>query len=412
MGAEATEPKPIVDPTLKEYEATDTQAKYVDAVNQHGGVKPAARALGVRPNAITDSIGCLKRKAARLGYAPGHWDSGTAPGYRMGKVTVQRGPDGVERVWERQHPEAKKILQEITELAAHVLEDVRGLSPIPTAPAHPADDLMATYWFGDPHFGLGSSREDGGEDTSIEEADRLTRAGIDALASRVPACRRAILGFIGDNMHANDGSALTPAHRNPLDTDVRGFGAAFLSVSRAICYAVMRALERHDEVEVWVLPGNHDPDAAFAVAVAVSMFFDNNDRVKVPLTREYLWWTRFGKNLVAACHGDKIKPADIHGVLSNDCQDVWHLCDFRYVWQGHIHHDTVTEYQKTRIESLRTLAKSDAWHRGKGYRSMRDTRAVVLHKDFGEVERHTCSVAMLAPAPVAEPSNKLGLFAA
>ena len=62
---------------------------------------------------------------------------------------------------------------------------------------------------------------------------------------------------------------------------------------------------------------------------------------------------------------------------------------------GHIHHDTVTEYQRTRLESLRTLAKSDAWHRGKGYRSMRDTRAVIYHADGGEAERYTVSAAVL-----------------
>ena len=125
------------------------------------------------------------------------------------------------------------------------------------------------------------------------------------------------------------------------------------------------------------------------------MFFDNQPRVTVRLSRDYLWWTTFGKNLIAACHGDKIKPMEVHGVLSNDCRDVWHQVEFRYVFFGHIHHDTVTEYQRTRLESLRTLAKSDAWHRGKGYRSMRDTRAVIYHADGGEAERYTVSAAVL-----------------
>lgn len=382
-------------PETKPEWATDTQWRYVEAYRLHGNQRAAAEALGVTRNALWESIDRLKKTGARLGHAPGHWEGGVAAGFNLGKVTVQRGPGGVERTWERQHPAQQHISREIEALAAHVMADVKGMSPMPKSPLLVSTSLLALYAFGDPHFGLGSSIEDGGDDTSIDDADRLTRAGIDALVSRTPATERAILLFIGDNLHSNDNSALTPQNRNPLDVDPRGFGAAFLSCSRAICYATVRALTKHPTVEVWIMPGNHDPDAAFGIAVAVSMFFDNDPRVTVPLTRDYLWWTRFGKNLLAAHHGDKVKPMDMHGVLSNDCQEVWHLCDFRTVFRGHIHHDTVIEYQRTRMESLRTLAKSDPWHRGKGYRSMRDTRAIVYHESYGEAERYTVSAATL-----------------
>ena len=53
---------------------------------------------------------------------------------------------------------------------------------------------------------------------------------------------------------------------------------------------------------------------------------------------------------------------------------------------------------RTRFESLRTLARQDPWHRGKGFRSMRDTRAIVYHDRFGEVERHTVAASMLEDA--------------
>lgn len=385
-------------PETKPDWATDTQWRYVEAQRLHKTQRAAAAALGVAPNALWESIDRLKKAGARHGYAPGHFEGGVAPGFAMGKVTVQRGPGGVERTWERQHPAQQHISREIEALAAHVMADVKGMSPMPKGPLLVSTSLLAQYCFGDPHFGLGSSSDDGGDDTSIDDADRLTRAGIDALVARTPATEKAVLVFIGDNLHANDNSALTPQSRNPLDVDPRGFGAAFLSCARAICYATVRALTKHSSLDVWIMPGNHDPDAAFGIAVAVSMFFDNDARVNVRLSRDHLWWMRFGKNLLAACHGDRIKPADVHGVLSNDCQEVWHLCDFRYVVQGHIHHDVVMEYQRTRIEFLRTLAKSDPWHRGKGYRSMRDTRAIVYHESYGEAERYTVSAAMLEDA--------------
>ena len=402
-------PKPLVqiDPKLKDF-ATVKQARIIDAINEAGSLRAAARKMGIDHGSVSHQIAAVRVKAAAGGYAPGHFDDGVAPGYRMGKVTIQRANGVVERVWERQHPDQNRMRAELESFVANVVDDIKGMAPLTDGPTSPAADLLGTYWFGDPHFGLASSLENGGENTDIDEADRLTRAGIDQLVSRMPQTERAILGFIGDNTHANDGSGLTPQNKNQLEVDPRGFGSAFLSCSRAIAYAAMRALDRHQHVELWILPGNHDPDAAFSVAVAVSMFFDGHPRVTVRLSRDYLWWTTFGKNLIAACHGDKIKPMEVHGVLSNDCRDVWHLVDFRYVWFGHIHHDTVTEYQRTRLESLRTLAKSDAWHRSKGYRSMRDTRAVVYHAAGGEAQRFTVSAAILndvAPKGV----GKMGL---
>ncbi|OYW09736.1 MAG: hypothetical protein B7Z53_02365 [Rhodospirillales bacterium 12-71-4] len=55
----------------------------------------------------------------------------------------------------------------------------------------------------------------------------------------------------------------------------------------------------------------------------------------------------------------------------------------------------VREVQGVRVESLRTLAPKDPYHASKGYRALRDTRAVVYHADFGEVERYTVAAAML-----------------
>jgi hypothetical protein len=58
----------------------------------------------------------------------------------------------------------------------------------------------------------------------------------------------------------------------------------------------------------------------------------------------------------------------------------------------------VKEYRGGVVEYFRTLAARDAWHAGQGYRAGRDMRLIVMHKDYGEVERHRCDVAMLAAA--------------
>ena len=53
------------------------------------------------------------------------------------------------------------------------------------------------------------------------------------------------------------------------------------------------------------------------------------------------------------------------------------------------------EFNGMKVESFRTLSARDAYAASHGYRSGRDMKCLVFHKDFGEVERHTVSVDML-----------------
>jgi hypothetical protein len=69
------------------------------------------------------------------------------------------------------------------------------------------------------------------------------------------------------------------------------------------------------------------------------------------------------------------------------------------VWlSGHIHHDSKKEYNGVIVESFRTLAARDAWHASMGYKAGRDMKAILMHREFGEIERHVVTVEMLEAA--------------
>jgi hypothetical protein len=109
-------------------------------------------------------------------------------------------------------------------------------------------------------------------------------------------------------------------------------------------------------------------------------------------------YLRFGKCLLGAHHGDRVKMQDLPLLMAVDRPVDWGQTEFRYISTGHIHHDVVKEVQGVRVESLRTLAGKDPYHAFKGYRSLRDTRCVVYHEDYGEIERYTVGAAMLEAA--------------
>ena len=58
-----------IDPKLLEF-ATPAGVDHIKAVIEHGGMRQAARALGVHHRSIGRSIDSAKARAARQGYAP------------------------------------------------------------------------------------------------------------------------------------------------------------------------------------------------------------------------------------------------------------------------------------------------------------------------------------------------------
>lgn len=387
----------MIDPRLKEW-ATPRQREYIEAVNLHGSNRKAATACGVDSSAVDRAMQSVMARAARAGYAPGHFTEGVAPGYAMGKVTVQRGADGsIERSWERQSPGDERAKEALKAWVDEMAADVRGLAPITPAPPAGLSRYLATYVFGDPHFGVRALVEETGANFDLAEANRITRAGIDRLVDVTPPAGTALLIFAGDNTHGDNSKNQTPQSGHPLDIDGRHYDITRVT-ARAFIHCAQRLLEKHTRVIVWVMPGNHDPDTANMIAFSMSLFFESEPRIEVDTSPALYRYFRHGRVLLGAHHGHGAKPQDMPLIMACDRPEDWGASSYRYVWMFHIHHDTVKEIQGVRVESVRTLAASDAWHAGKGYRSMRDTRAVLYDPDGGEVERYTCSAAMLDAA--------------
>ncbi len=382
---------------LLKYCQSDAQRRVVQAVIDYGGVRAGAHGLGQGRTGFQKTLARVKAHAAAQGYAPDHGLKHPVPTpfVAKGHSTLYDGDGNIRLQWVKTKLDDEKWAEAVKEWVEHLTVGCRGLSPLVPAPTHTLKSLLVSYKFGDPHFGMASAPEDGGDQFDIDEADRITRAGIDRLVQVSPAAETCIVEVIGDAMHANDGSALTPGHKNALDIDPRGFRHALLKSAEAWRYTILRALEKHEKVVVWFLEGNHDPEAAGAIALALSFYFDNEPRVTIDLSPAVFRYMRFGKCLLGAHHGDKVKMGELPLLMAVDRPEDWGATEFRYITTGHIHHDVVKEIQTVRIEALRTLAPKDPYHSSKGYRSLRDTRAVVYHEDYGEVERYTVGAAML-----------------
>jgi hypothetical protein len=349
------------------------------------------------------------------------------PGFRISQTTAVLGPEGeLRREYVQQKPELGEefsvpdghrlkgvsalvgasghVIQqwlktdldrlrqeEITrETIAALVADITRADPT-TPPENISDDLCVAYCIGDAHLGLYSWGEETGANFDLDIAKRDLMLAVDRLIAAVPPSGECLVVQLGDFYHMDDSRNVTPKSGNRLDVDSR-FAKVIRVGITLMRYTIDRALERHGKVRVRNVAGNHDPHANITLTEALKGYYLNEPRVIIEDSPRPFWVYRFGSCLVGITHGDGVKTEDMPGVLAVDAQADWGQCEFRYCWHGHIHSKKVIEKLGVIVESFRTLAGKDAWHTEQGYRPGREMQAIVLHKKFGEIERHTAGL--------------------
>ena len=380
---------------LKPDWATDVEWRAAEAVREHGSVRKAAEALGSGKSSVQEAADRYYKKAARLGHAPGHFDDGVAPGYLMGKVTVQRGPGGVERVWERQSPDAEAQAERLLAIRAALLEGLQPLKPL-AAPQHADEDLLTVYPQGDPHAGLYSWKDETGQTFDLVEFERVTKGTIDRLVASAPPSAHALYIDLGDTLHADNNASRTKSGHH-LDTHGRHAEVVRVNI-RCKRHHIARMLEKHLHVTVRINPGNHDGITAIMLAEMLALLYENEPRITVTTSPNPYWFFGFGNNLIGTTHGDGAKGANLPLLMAVDAPDLWQASQHGHrVWfVGHVHHKDIKDHPGVTVEYVRTLAAPDIWSHGAGYRSKRSMEAVTFHREDGEDERHTCNMAKLA----------------
>jgi UDP-2,3-diacylglucosamine pyrophosphatase LpxH len=131
------------------------------------------------------------------------------------------------------------------------------------------------------------------------------------------------------------------------------------------------------------------------LSIAMDAYFRNEERVTVDCEPTYFKYLSHGKNLVGLTHGHGVKAADMPLMMATDVPKLWSAADYRVIFQGHVHHQSVKEFPGAVVESVRTLSATDAHHTLAGYRSARDLMNVVYEKNHGEIQRIRCGLSQL-----------------
>lgn len=365
-----------------------------------GSMEAGAQAAGVDVRVFRAHLNEVCRRAAKRGYSPGSDMQSTTPeGFSVKGVSsyYRVDPDGKRELagqWVKTKSDEDHKLAAFLDALSHLADNWQGkMDPI-AAPSHTADDLLCVYPMGDPHIGMYAWAAETGQDFDMAIAERNLCNAVDELVAIAPSSSRALLLNLGDYFHGDNSLNRTMRSGHALDIDTRWPKVLRVGL-RAFRRNIDRALEKHAQVDVWCMTGNHDDHSAIMLALALEQAYEREPRVRVNTSPAKFQFTTHGKCMIASTHTDTCKMADLAAIMASDRPEDWGSTEYRYGYTGHVHHKSVIEVPGAVLESFRTLAPKDAYHAASKYRSGQDMTMIVLHKRYGEISRGTVPISRL-----------------
>ena len=385
-----------IDEALRKYANTEEQWNKYKAWCEYGSRTAAAEHTEWSASAIQRAKQAIQKNAAQHGYAPEHgWVHETPPGFKIkGTSTLRDMQTGEAKlVWEKTEVDKQAQETAMQEAVDALCESIPPLPPI-APPEQCAEDLMSIYPVGDHHIGMLAHAEEADENYDTKKAENILAGAIDYLVGAAPKSSEALVILLGDFLHYDSYLPLTEKSKNILDADSR-YPRIVRAAMRAVRHAITRAAEKHQKVRVIICAGNHDASSMVFLREAMHCLYEDNERVEIDRSPKMFHYYKFGKSLIGAHHGDKVKMDKLPLLMATDCPGDWGLTTHRLILTGHVHHDAVKDFNGAKVESLRILAPADAYAYGSGYRTPRDMKRIDIHSEFGEVGRQTVTPEMI-----------------
>lgn len=236
----------------------------------------------------------------------------------------------------------------------------------------------------DDHVNMKAFASETGEDWNLEKCLNVYTKAFNDLMALTPDTGVGMLMNLGDQFHANDHMAVTPASKHKLDVDIP-FADAARYVINLNRYRINEMLKKFDVVKVGGVRGNHDEDAMVLLYEALRIAFENEERVEFDYSSSGQVAISHGKNMIGFDHGDKGKPETLAGNIANDYPELFGASKHRYIHTGHVHNDNEKDTWGAFLwRSHRTLSARDRYIASNKYHSPRTLKSFVYDPEGGE----------------------------
>lgn len=349
-----------------------------------------ARSEGKTYKQIAEEFGLnvrtVERRAATLARR-GESSTIGAPGFAViGESKLVDKDGNTKLTWIKTHKD-KEQLEALMQAAMEAFTDELPRAEPTVKSAVKYSETLALYPIFDMHLGAMAHKHECGENYSTAIAEQTMNAFFDYAVEQAPNSEKAILLIGGDMLHSDGLEAVTPASGHVLDQDSRYAKLVYVAI-RATRRAVSKMLEKHREVEIQIIEGNHDQSGMIWLRAAMAAYYEDEPRVIVDVSPRVVHHTQYGSTFLAFHHGHTVrKPEALLMMCAADWREDFGKSKYMYAHIGHWHHQTVTETSLGIVEVHSTMAGKDAYAARGGWRSQRRAAVIIYDKEFGEVGR-------------------------
>lgn len=147
-------------------------------------------------------------------------------------------------------------------------------------------------------------------------------------------------------------------------------------------------LTKKYDLDIVVVPGNHDRERNYYLGEYLSAWFRNNGMVNVENSPNFRKYYEYGENIILFTHGNNEKQSDLPMLMATECKN-FSLKKFKTAHLGHFHQFQVKESFGVSVKILPSLCPADAWHDMKGFvGNKRSAMGFLYSKTNGEVANY------------------------
>jgi hypothetical protein len=314
------------------------------------------------------------------------------------------GPAG-NQCWQVRLELSRKRGWNNREFARELIAELRRARPACAVkrPWRTAKGVLAELSISDHHFGKLSWKPETGEDYDLKIArERYRKAAVRLIGEAVAEGATEALVVAGNDFyHVDRGSENTTTAGTRQDADGR-WQKAFVVGATELRNAIDLAADEIGRVRVKIVPGNHDSEKAFTLAVVLGAVYERDKRVCVDVSPALASCYQWGTVLLGFQHGHNMR-AERFKQLPNEMAHLWPREWAATSWRewhlGHLHSESedVWRYRASEtlgdviVRRLPSLCGTDSWHRANGYRSLGAAELHLYDATFGRVGYKTIS---------------------
>jgi hypothetical protein len=379
-----------MDHNLKKY-ATDIQWDEYCLYCEHKSYTQVAKILNKDRTNIRRSINALISKAAKQGYSPDHDMTHAVPdGYIAKGISTYYNADGiVTGQWVKSASDKERNIQILIDRLEQGSLNYKPFKPTPYKEITD-ENMLSLLTITDFHLGMYSWSDETGDDWDVAIARDVFLNSINDMISACPKSEVGVLNQLGDFLHFDSLSAITPASGHLLDADTR-YGKLVDMSMEVMTEAIKIMLKRFKKVIVVQAEGNHDMAGSVWLRKHIKHMFSEDPRVEV-MDIEFPYYAMlWGEIMLAFHHGHKMKMGQLQKLFSSEprYRAIWGAAKHSYIHTGHMHHERVVEDAGAIVEQHPTLSGRDAYAARGGWVSQRGAKVITYHKTEGETHRFT-----------------------